>query len=80
MQVEFDRPNKPVNHIEWEAFNGSVLRERPTQLWVATLAGAEIVPACGQQGYHNQRPRTALGLRSPTAFRMAGEFIPRCGA
>ena len=77
MQLDFNRPGKPVDNSVCEAFNGSVSRGCLTRHWVASLAEARVVLTPCREDYNNHRPHTSLGLEPPAVFGGASAYLPR---
>ena len=78
--LHFIAPGQPVQNAFIESFNGRVRDECLNEHAFASLAEAQAVLAAWRRAYNGERPHSALGYRTPVAFRRwAAARIPARG-
>ena len=68
VRLRFIEPGKPVQNAFVESFNGRLRDECLNQHWFRSLRHAREVIAAWRIHYNTQRPHSALGYQTPTAF------------
>lgn len=66
--LDFSRPGKPVDNALIESFNGSFRDECLNVHWFVSLADAEEKIEAWRIEYHEWRPHSSLGNRTPKEF------------
>jgi putative transposase len=69
VQLEFSRPGKPTDNAYIESFNGRFRQECLDQHWFETLAEARRMIEQWRKEYNESRPHSALGNKTPEAFK-----------
>jgi putative transposase len=67
--LHFIDRGKPVQNAYIESFNGRFRDECLNQHWFASLAEARVVIEAWRQAYNGERPHSALGYLTPSAYR-----------
>ncbi len=78
VQLDFIRPEKPVENAFIESFNGRLRDECLNVHQFATLAQAQAVIEVWRCDYNQQRPHRSLGNLTPAEFigqRQALQFV-----
>ena len=68
VRLRFIEPGKLVQNAFVESFNGRLRDECLNQHWFRSLRHAREVIAAWRIHYNTQRPHSALGYQTPTAF------------
>jgi putative transposase len=71
VRLHFIEPGKPVQNAFIESFNGRLRDECLNEHWFVSLADARQTVEAWRQDYNQNRPHSALGYRTPAAFRHA---------
>ena len=68
VELEFSRPGTPTDNAFIEAFNARVRAECLNASWFLSLADARDRIGAWRIDYNTERPHSALGHLTPTAF------------
>jgi putative transposase len=80
VRLHFIDPGKPVQNAFIESFNGRLRDECLNEHWFLSLADARQTVEAWRLDYNQSRPHSALGYRTPEAFRMAHTAPPDTAA
>ncbi len=69
VKLEFSRPGKPTDNAYIESFNGRFRQECLDQHWFETLEEARKKIEQWREEYNETRPHSALGNKTPEAFK-----------
>lgn len=73
--LHFIERGKPVQNAYIESFNGRFRDECLNQHWFASLAEARVMIEAWRQAYNGERPHSALGYLTPSAYRHRHEAL-----
>lgn len=76
VELDFTRPEKPVDNAHEEAFQGTLRRECLSQHWFLDLEDARRTLETWRADYNNHRPHSTLGQMLPPTTR-PGATSPR---
>ena len=68
VEIDFSRPGKPTDNAYIEAFNGRLRAECLNASWFLSMADARDRIEEWRTDYNEDRPHTALGGLTPSAF------------
>jgi putative transposase len=68
-KLDFSRPGKPTDNAYIESFNGRFGQECLDQNWFEKIEEARIKVEEWRNDYNENRPHSALGQETPSAFK-----------
>ena len=68
LKLDFSRPGKPTDNPFIEAFNGRLRVECLNQFWFASIEEVREKLATFRKEHNQERPHTALGMKTPEQF------------
>ena len=68
MELDFSRPGKPTDNALIEAFNSRLRQECLNASWFLSMADARQRIEFWRNEYNEDRPHSALGNLTPSAF------------
>jgi putative transposase len=69
VKLDFSRPGKPTDNAYIESFNGRFRQECLDQNWFERIQEARIKIEEWRKDYNENRPHSALGQQTPSAFK-----------
>jgi putative transposase len=72
LELAYIQPGKPIENAYVESFNGKLRDECLNVSWFRNLWQARARIEAWRKEYNSERPHSALGYRTPEAFRNAG--------